>query len=403
MANKVNYGYTGGMPFEQDDLEFDRNGLEEALKGALSPYAKQHDYNIIISGCELTDFDNPNSSTYDVAEGYVMLDGEILKVEAQSGVQKATGSDVDHFAVNVTFPPDGQQVYEDDQTATNSWEERRAVAQASAALSPYLAVDGPRLKDITIDFVQTNQNFFKKRQDWAYASTVSLQSGGIVPLPTDGNIFRCDIAQFDQINGFDGPTNKASIFIVYFTKPGFIKFGANPSGGIGISDPRNTGSLLIVPDEPLVFVSGFPYQIINPSPYAIDQISDLLNRLPNKAERVSSINPKTNLTFENDWSGLSGNAPSYYEDQFNRVHLEGILTPGSSSSSGDVAISGLPAPSKELVQEATSYSASSGFTQPRLDSGERNGVTINTNGYLKVWINGSQKETSLYGISYRKA
>lgn len=72
--NRLKLDDTGGLPFYQGDLKYDQDSYWEALTVIFQSYGD----NFIISGCEY------NSGTGQCSDGYIFLDGEILKVDAHA-------------------------------------------------------------------------------------------------------------------------------------------------------------------------------------------------------------------------------------------------------------------------------------------------------------------------------
>jgi hypothetical protein len=86
--NKLDTTKLGGYDFAMDDLRFNDDSYRDALNNILRGFGD----NFIVSGCTV----NVN----DISAGYIMLDGELLKVDAHV----RTGN---YYAKTSTFDPSG--------------------------------------------------------------------------------------------------------------------------------------------------------------------------------------------------------------------------------------------------------------------------------------------------------
>ncbi len=86
----------GGMPLHLQDFEFMYEGLIEALAG--------HNWrtNCVLQGCELT----KNGSDFEIAEGWVYVDGEIFYVPAHTVVDNDGSGNKSYDATNYDFSHD---------------------------------------------------------------------------------------------------------------------------------------------------------------------------------------------------------------------------------------------------------------------------------------------------------
>lgn len=78
--NKLNTSFNAAVPVDWDDFAWMQDGIRDALYGLLSAFGIDPDESFILSGCAVTV--GPTSAT--AAAGYLSLNGEILKVEAQT-------------------------------------------------------------------------------------------------------------------------------------------------------------------------------------------------------------------------------------------------------------------------------------------------------------------------------
>jgi len=78
--NKLKTTFTAGVPFDWDDIDWMQESTRKALYGLLSAYGIDPEDSLIISGCNVT----IGPSVAITSAGYIMLNGEVLEVEAHS-------------------------------------------------------------------------------------------------------------------------------------------------------------------------------------------------------------------------------------------------------------------------------------------------------------------------------
>lgn len=121
--------FTGGEPdINFDDLDRNNKANRKALTEALRAYGDNYKIAGVISAAA------PSS----VTAGYVMLDGEILQVDAHT----ATGN---YFEKVTTFDPAGDKTF-NDTTPRQTWAKHRAT-QTSAGITN-LGYSSPRFGDV---------------------------------------------------------------------------------------------------------------------------------------------------------------------------------------------------------------------------------------------------------------
>lgn len=120
--NKLDTTKTGGQPFVLDDIRFN----DTAYRNAFNSILKVFGTNLIVQGCEV----NGN----DVAAGYVLLNGELIKVDAHV----RTG---DYYSKVTTYDAAGNKTFKNGQIQ-DVYEINRAVCAAGAGP---LAYNGRRI------------------------------------------------------------------------------------------------------------------------------------------------------------------------------------------------------------------------------------------------------------------
>lgn len=105
--NKLITTDIGGFPFVLDDIRFESDATIDAFKGMLSSWGLAEDESYILSGAAITD----GGANWNVAEGYISIEGEVLFIPAHS-VIKAGGGQATYWVINKSFDPAGLKTFE---------------------------------------------------------------------------------------------------------------------------------------------------------------------------------------------------------------------------------------------------------------------------------------------------
>ena len=120
--NKLKTDNLGGVSFDWDDWRWEQDGVKEAFFGLVSAWGIDPADSFIISGCEST----LNGLNYDIAAGFVALNGEIYKVDNHSVLVALGAGDTHFWQENISFDPAGLEATKN-AGAVNTYEIRRAV------------------------------------------------------------------------------------------------------------------------------------------------------------------------------------------------------------------------------------------------------------------------------------
>lgn len=152
--NTLRTDILGGFPYVLDDFDWHRESELEAITEIVKGL-NGGNLNCIISGCEWS----PVADTWDISEGYMLVNGEIVKHDAQTGVPD-TDQGFDYWQVVVTesFDPAGTKALEDGGSA-DAYRVRRAVVQGNGffpvgsdlRISPTSAHSFPRLAEVVAE------------------------------------------------------------------------------------------------------------------------------------------------------------------------------------------------------------------------------------------------------------
>ena len=114
--------FTGGEPdVNIDDLQRNVDAVFRGFDAMFGAFNIGTNLNYIIVGCDLV-IDPGVDAT--VTEGYIWLNGEILRVDAQ--VAAYVSSDQYYYVKDVTYDPNGDKVY-NDLVARETWQVNRGV------------------------------------------------------------------------------------------------------------------------------------------------------------------------------------------------------------------------------------------------------------------------------------
>lgn len=129
--------FTGGLPnFSIDEILWNDDAIREALQEVFRGFGD----NYIIQGC---------TGTTSITAGYIMLDGELLKVDAH------TKTDT-HFAKVVTYDALGDITF-NDGVARQTWQKNRATISASSGSLAYATAERLNGRIVTLNKASTSE------------------------------------------------------------------------------------------------------------------------------------------------------------------------------------------------------------------------------------------------------
>ena len=95
--------FTGGFLLRNDDFDFLQDAYGDAFRGIVEGLCKAYNGYLILSGCEITLVSSANGyEEYDVSEGYIIFNYEILKVPVQQSVTVPSGSPLE-FILDISY------------------------------------------------------------------------------------------------------------------------------------------------------------------------------------------------------------------------------------------------------------------------------------------------------------
>lgn len=143
--------FTGGLPnFSIDEVLFN----DDAIRSALQEIFRAFGDNYIIQGV---------TGTTSITAGYIMLDGELLQVDAHTKTNT-------HFAKVTTYDPLGDITF-NDGVARQTWQKNRATISASSGSLAYATAK--RLSTM-IDYNKGYNTKIIEIGDWDMDATASV-------------------------------------------------------------------------------------------------------------------------------------------------------------------------------------------------------------------------------------
>ena len=123
IMNSLVTDINGGYPWVLDDFRWHHDAERAALQGLIKGLALESD-NCRLHGV-LGNYLDPD---WQFTEGHLLIDGEIIKVDAQTVPDPDLGFDYYHVVITETFDPAGDKSLEDGGTG-NAYKQRRGTIQ----------------------------------------------------------------------------------------------------------------------------------------------------------------------------------------------------------------------------------------------------------------------------------
>ena len=120
--------FTGGFLLRNDDFDFLQKSYGGAFEGIIWGLCQFYNGYLILSGCDILLVNSSNGiDEYDVSEGYIIYNYEILHVPIQQSVGIPTGASLS-FVLDVYYAASGTRTYANQQVH-ESHEVRQAIVQ----------------------------------------------------------------------------------------------------------------------------------------------------------------------------------------------------------------------------------------------------------------------------------
>ncbi len=185
--NRVKHVLPGGFRVTMDDFEFSQVATRNAFLGWLTGFGIGIADGMVISGAAVT----VNGANLDITDGFIVIDGEILQVDAHTIVDPGLGGDQMFWTVDVSFDISGQKIFKDN-SVNDVYEVRKGVLTSSAAPpAQFFAFDrtllsSPTLDDKIREKILDRQNIFLKPQTYQFGSQTNT-NGDQINLAADGS------------------------------------------------------------------------------------------------------------------------------------------------------------------------------------------------------------------------
>lgn len=188
--NKLLTTDNGGHPLELDDFRWWQDGNAEAF----AALAKVFGDSFIISGFIASGI-GTNTTTW--TAGYVVLDGEVCKVDASAAPIDTNANPYIYVELDVSYDATGLEPFENN-AQIDTYEVRKAtlVAYAAAQVGKVAYLTMSTAEAIVNSMITGYAHTFTKRQSFAQGEDNTAANGSaIVTLttPTSGNIYNLNI------------------------------------------------------------------------------------------------------------------------------------------------------------------------------------------------------------------
>lgn len=244
---------TGGMRLEGDDFKFQFDAHKEAIEAIYKSFLDSNQ-NAVAWGCDVTD-GSPNITSL---EGYVVLDGELRYMPAQSVAKLSNSFDDFVIVPDDSFSATGTETLIDGGTL-EMWNVRRAKIEYNAAPSqPYIRVDeveSKRIERLIDKIVEQQSVSFQNGFSVALASTVKVQRhGNHVSLSGQitGTSGQDAVTVFNVDEEFRPREN--SVFICYGGSLDNFAFVQVASSGVVSINYTTTGTALTINLAPIQYL-----------------------------------------------------------------------------------------------------------------------------------------------------
>lgn len=155
--NKLQTNYNGNMPVFLNDIRWANDATCEGFKAIASALGLLPADSFKISGCVVTTTVNGNNDDYVCTEGYIWLNGEILKVDAQTiSIANNPHAEMVIFDLDVSYDPTGTKTFQYEvggQQSHECYEVRKGILKAvpAAVPNPYMSYAAPTIHEVLRD------------------------------------------------------------------------------------------------------------------------------------------------------------------------------------------------------------------------------------------------------------
>lgn len=163
--NKIITNIVGGQPISMDDIAFMDQSTRDAFYGFLSAFGQSKANSFILNGVNIID----NGTDFSWDDGYISLEGEILRVEAGSFAKVTPVSGYAYaWTVDLSYDPSGSKVFFD-LSSHSVYQVRLAVIDYVPTSSDYMpALAGTIYNKIheKLIFLESDWQSVTMNNDW---------------------------------------------------------------------------------------------------------------------------------------------------------------------------------------------------------------------------------------------
>lgn len=162
--NKFKTDYDGLMPLFLDDIRWMDASVRDAFYGLMTAFGVSPNESFKLSGCVVT----VDGESYTTTAGYLVFQGEILKVDAHTAVRPFPAPGDTGWYIGSSYDASGNKVFKDGNSY-DTYEIRKAVISHNLAPGyPHMELDAPYLTDKIKDITGFQAKIDLINSGWVY-------------------------------------------------------------------------------------------------------------------------------------------------------------------------------------------------------------------------------------------
>lgn len=193
--NKLISNQNGGLRLEWDDIRWMDESLREGFYALLTAFGISPQDCFIISGCTI--------SAGNITAGYIALNGEILKVDAQA-IPTPSGANVVYFDIAITYDATGNETMFNGLPAQTYQVRKGVLLQAAATGTQFLfntSGTTPTLLSVITSKLNAPPAFVTITATSSVSGGGTVSIGGQLSIRKHGNVLHTSIAIGCTISG----------------------------------------------------------------------------------------------------------------------------------------------------------------------------------------------------------
>lgn len=220
--NKIQTNYDGNMPVFLNDIRWANDATREGFKAIASALGLLPADSFKISGCAVTTTVNGWNDDYVCTEGYIWLNGEILKVEAQTiSIANNPHSQMVIFDLDVSYDPAGTKTFQYEvggQQSHECYEVRKGILKAvpTAVPNPYMSYAAPTIHEVLRDKINALGDAWKNVDSYMNSG---FENGWSNEAGYEPVAYKKDAFGKVSIKGV--ASNETPVDVIFYLPPGY--------------------------------------------------------------------------------------------------------------------------------------------------------------------------------------